>query len=65
MVPIPLVRIVLNFDTSAVLSLDSNAFGEGAVLGCDFAGRVSRIGPDVTSVKTGDRISGFIWGGIV
>lgn len=40
-----------------------NAFGEGAVLGCDFTGIVEEVGKTVTSVQVGDRIAGLAWGG--
>ncbi|KAL3421743.1 hypothetical protein PVAG01_05899 [Phlyctema vagabunda] len=46
-----------------VQTLDSNAFGEGAVLGCDFVGQVTQVGETVSSLKIGDRIAGLIWGG--
>ncbi|PMD62981.1 GroES-like protein [Hyaloscypha bicolor E] len=48
-----------------VQSLDGSAFGNGAVLGCDFAGTVEKLGDRVTTVKVGDRIAGLIWGGEV
>lgn len=34
----------------------------GAVAGCDFAGVVEQIGPDVTNVKVGDRVSTSVMG---
>lgn len=40
-----------------------NAFGEGAVLGCDFAGEVVELGSSVTRYKKGDIVAGLIWGG--
>ncbi|TDZ31093.1 Trans-enoyl reductase [Colletotrichum spinosum] len=46
-----------------VQSLDSNAFGEGAVLGCDFVGTVENIGSQARSHQKGDVIAGLIWGG--
>jgi len=48
-----------------VQSLDGSAFGNGAVLGCDFTGTVEKLGDKVTTVKVGDRIAGLIWGGMV
>lgn len=44
-------------------SLDSNAFGDGAVLGCDFVGTVTDTGKDVTRAANGDVVAGLIWGG--
>ncbi|KAH7061500.1 chaperonin 10-like protein [Macrophomina phaseolina] len=46
-----------------IQSLDSNAFGDGAVLGCDFTGTVRKVGEGVTRLKEGDHIAGLIWGG--
>jgi NADPH:quinone reductase-like Zn-dependent oxidoreductase len=46
-----------------VQAFDLNLFGNGAVLGCDFAGKVERLGKDVTKVTEGDIIAGLIWGG--
>ncbi|EYB27299.1 hypothetical protein FG05_07249 [Fusarium graminearum] len=44
-------------------AFDLNLFGNGAVLGCDFAGKIERLGKDVTKVAEGDTIAGLIWGG--
>ncbi|KAI9935080.1 hypothetical protein MW887_000701 [Aspergillus wentii] len=41
-----------------VQSFDSNAFGDGTVLGCDFVGQVIKIGDAVTKIKSGDTIAG-------
>ncbi|KUJ06444.1 GroES-like protein [Mollisia scopiformis] len=46
-----------------VQSFDGDAFGDGAVLGCDFAGVVEEVGPSVTQLKVGDKIAALIWGG--
>ncbi|KAJ4982630.1 hypothetical protein SVAN01_11880 [Stagonosporopsis vannaccii] len=46
-----------------VQSLDSNAFGDGAVLGCDFVGTVEDVGGEVTKAAKGDVIAGLVWGG--
>ncbi|KAF4313996.1 Alcohol dehydrogenase superfamily zinc-containing [Botryosphaeria dothidea] len=46
-----------------VQSFDSNAFGDGTVLGCDFTGVVRKVGDRVTRLKEGDNIAGLIWGG--
>ena len=46
-----------------VASFDNNAYGDSAVLGCDFCGTVEQLGEGVKRVRVGDRIAGFIWGG--
>ncbi|KAJ5936580.1 hypothetical protein N7466_003030 [Penicillium verhagenii] len=46
-----------------VQSFDRNAFGDEAVLGCDFVGKVTELGSGVTRLAKGDRIAGLIWGG--
>ncbi|KAE9566914.1 hypothetical protein CGMCC3_g16934 [Colletotrichum fructicola] len=46
-----------------VQSFDGNAFGDGAVLGCDFVGTVEETGDQVNKLKKGDTIAGLIWGG--
>lgn len=46
-----------------VQSLDSDAFGDDAVFGCDFVGTVERTGDKVSRIKAGDVIAGLIWGG--
>jgi len=46
-----------------VQTLDSNAFGTGTVLGCDFVGTVTEPGKDAKNLKKGDVIAGLIWGG--
>ncbi|KAH7203021.1 chaperonin 10-like protein [Fusarium oxysporum] len=46
-----------------VQSFDGNAFGDGAVLGCDFVGVVEATGSDVTRITKGTTIAGLIWGG--
>lgn len=46
-----------------VLSFDRNAFGDGAVLGCDFVGEVTALGSHVTRFAKGDVVAGLIWGG--
>ncbi|KAL0263052.1 Zinc-binding oxidoreductase alcohol dehydrogenase [Diplodia seriata] len=50
---------------TVVQSFDSNAFGDGAVLGCDFVGTVQRTGSNVSRLKKGDLVAGLIWGGEV
>lgn len=46
-----------------VQCLDTNAFGEGAVLGCDFVGTVESKGEVTKDLDQGDLIAGLIWGG--
>ncbi|CZT08350.1 related to C.carbonum toxD gene [Rhynchosporium agropyri] len=46
-----------------VQSFDGHAFGDGAVLGCDFVGVVEKVGSGVTRYKIGDKIAALIWGG--
>ncbi|KAH0440699.1 hypothetical protein CcaCcLH18_02369 [Colletotrichum camelliae] len=46
-----------------VQALDRNAFGEGAVLGCDFVGTVEETGDQARKLNKGDLVAGFIWGG--
>ncbi|OJJ79071.1 zinc-binding alcohol dehydrogenase family protein [Aspergillus glaucus CBS 516.65] len=46
-----------------VQAFDSNAFGDGAVLGCDFVGEVVELGNGVTRYVKGDVIAGLVWGG--
>ncbi|KAJ5981178.1 hypothetical protein N7499_001809 [Penicillium canescens] len=46
-----------------VQSLDGNAFGDGAVLGCDFVGECVELGSSVRRYKKGDILAGLIWGG--
>lgn len=47
-----------------VLCFDNKIFGNGAVLGCDFTGKVEALGSNVTRLKVGDTIAGLIWGGM-
>ncbi|KAL1963528.1 hypothetical protein VTN77DRAFT_8109 [Rasamsonia byssochlamydoides] len=46
-----------------IISFDNNGFGDGAILGCDFAGSVEETGSDVSCVAKGDVVAGLIWGG--
>lgn len=48
-----------------VQSFDNNAFGDGAVLGCDFVGRVKKVCKKVSRHRSGEVIAGLIWGGEV
>lgn len=47
----------------AVQSFDSAAFGDGAVLGCDFVGKVVEVGKNVHKLAIDDNVAGLIWGG--
>lgn len=58
----PVVKIY-RLSLHIVQSLDANAFGDDAVLGCDFVGTVETTGNKVTRVKVGTVIAGLIWGG--
>lgn len=49
--------------TGIVSAFDMNAYGDGAVHGCDFAGVVEEVGPDVLTLGKGDKVAGVIWGG--
>ncbi|KAF4422199.1 hypothetical protein F53441_14303 [Fusarium austroafricanum] len=51
------------FNPTDRLALDVNAFGDGAVLGCDFAGMIVETHPSVTKLQVGDNVAGFVWGG--
>lgn len=44
-------------------AFDSNAFGDGAVLGCDFVGEVVKLGSSVSRLANHDIIAGLVWGG--
>lgn len=46
-----------------VQCLDNSAFGDGAVLGCDFVGTVEEIGEAVQRYSTGETVACLIWGG--
>ncbi|KAE8393525.1 putative zinc-binding dehydrogenase family oxidoreductase [Aspergillus alliaceus] len=46
-----------------IQAYDSNAFGDGAVLGCDFVGEVVELGSRVTRLAKGDIVAGLVWGG--
>ncbi|KXH64070.1 hypothetical protein CSAL01_01317 [Colletotrichum salicis] len=45
------------------LAFDVDAFGDGAVLGCDFVGTVTKAHPNVSKLQGGDRIAALVWGG--
>ncbi|PLB53776.1 putative zinc-binding dehydrogenase family oxidoreductase [Aspergillus steynii IBT 23096] len=46
-----------------IQSFESNAFGDGAVLGCDYVGEVVELGDGVSRLAKGDVVAGLIWGG--
>ncbi|RGP72224.1 zinc-type alcohol dehydrogenase [Fusarium longipes] len=48
-----------------VQAFEWKIFPSGSILGCDFAGKVERLGKDVTKIAEGDTIAGLIWGGEV
>lgn len=50
-------------DALKVQSFDGNAFGDGAVLGCDFVGEVVELGSNVKRFSKRDIIAGLVWGG--
>ncbi|CEI67676.1 unnamed protein product [Fusarium venenatum] len=50
------------FNPTDRLALDVDAFGDGAVLGCDFSGTVVSIHSNVTKLQIGDKVAGFVWG---
>ncbi|KAK1453407.1 hypothetical protein CMEL01_05066 [Colletotrichum melonis] len=45
------------------LAFDVDAFGDGAVLGCDFVGTVFQAHPNVSRLQAGDKIAALVWGG--
>ncbi|KFA70988.1 hypothetical protein S40288_10352 [Stachybotrys chartarum IBT 40288] len=51
------------FNPTDRLGFDLQAFGDGAVLGCDFVGTVTHTHPSVTTLEVGDKIAALIWGG--
>lgn len=53
----------LTRDLHTVQAFDSNSFGDGAVLGCDFVGEVVKLGSEVTRLANHDIIAGLVWGG--
>ncbi|KAL4747506.1 hypothetical protein BDW72DRAFT_206398 [Aspergillus terricola var. indicus] len=48
-----------------IQSFDGNAFGDGAVLGCDFVGEIVEVGSGVTHLARGDIVAALVWGGEV
>ncbi|THW85500.1 NAD(P)-binding protein, partial [Aureobasidium pullulans] len=60
--PILLVHKAHLTHAKTVQTLDSNAFGEGTVLGCDFVGTVEEEGTEAKNLSKGDVIAGLIWG---
>lgn len=49
--------------TGAGLAFDLHAFGDDAVLGCEFVGTIVQVHPSVSKLAVGDRIAALIWGG--
>ncbi|RDW77805.1 hypothetical protein BP6252_05858 [Coleophoma cylindrospora] len=61
-----LVKVeISSLNPTDVLSFDGDAFGDGAVLGCDFAGTAEGVGSDVSRLKKGDKVAALIWGATV
>ncbi|KAK1712205.1 uncharacterized protein BDZ83DRAFT_723700 [Colletotrichum acutatum] len=50
------------FNPTDRLALDVDAFGDGAVLGCDFVGTVTQAHTNVSRLQVGDRIAALVWG---
>ncbi|CAG8301831.1 unnamed protein product [Penicillium salamii] len=48
--------------TGAGLAFDLHAFGDDAVLGCEFVGTIVQVHPSVSKLAVGDRIAALIWG---
>nr|XP_036580110.1 Zinc-type alcohol dehydrogenase-like protein C2E1P3.01-like protein 4 [Colletotrichum truncatum]KAF6787942.1 Zinc-type alcohol dehydrogenase-like protein C2E1P3.01-like protein 4 [Colletotrichum truncatum] len=46
-----------------VQSYDIFMFGDGAVLGCDFVGKIIELGESVTKYNVGDLVASTVWGG--
>ncbi|KAK1718203.1 chaperonin 10-like protein [Colletotrichum lupini] len=51
------------FNPTDRLAFDVDAFGDGAVLGCDFVGTVFQAHPNVSRLQVGDKIAALVWGG--
>lgn len=67
--PVPDVSrdaVLIRVKAVSINPVDSKMTGayvtHGAVAGCDFAGVVDQTGPDVTSVRVGDRVSTSVMG---
>lgn len=53
----------IHADTFTIVqSLDSQAFEDGNVLGCDFVGEVVELGSKVSRFSKGDVIAALVWG---
>ncbi|KAI3552170.1 hypothetical protein CABS01_06507 [Colletotrichum abscissum] len=51
------------FNPTDGLAFDVDAFGDGAVLGCDFVGTAFEAHPNVSRLQVGDKIAALVWGG--
>ncbi|KAF2016869.1 GroES-like protein [Aaosphaeria arxii CBS 175.79] len=51
------------FNPTDRLAFDLQAFGDDAVLGCEFVGTVVEAHPTVTKLEVGDCIAALVWGG--
>ncbi|UZP43387.1 hypothetical protein NXS19_011203 [Fusarium pseudograminearum] len=51
------------FNPTDRLGFDLQAFGDGAVLGCDFVGTVTHTHQSVNTLEVGDKIAALVWGG--
>lgn len=71
MVPVPrirddwtLVRVkALALNPTDWKHIDYGYANAGARIGCEYAGVVTEVGANVTSVKVGDHVAGFCHGG--
>ena len=50
-------------NSGPVQSYDISMFGNDAVLGCDFVGKVVELGEGVGKYAVGDLIASTVWGG--
>lgn len=57
------LEITPNLTWILVQSFDNAAFGDDAVYGCDFVGKVMELGENTSLLGVGDIVAGLIWGG--